>query len=190
MAERRVVFENRLLPYLLVAPQLAVTVVFFLWPAFQALEQSFYLEDAFGFSRQYVEFRNYAELFADPRYLKSFWTTMVFGIAVTVLAMAIAQMAGMIEASMIAARIINVQLPLHAITTTICLVAGWLLIPRYELAGAVIALAICRFPFMLIGVLFLRQKLRAESPRWKQPITTLKERRSLNDSLEDTRRVA
>jgi len=90
MAERRVVFHNRYLPYLLVTPQLLVTVVFFLWPAFQAMEQSLYIEDAFGFSRQFVRFQNYAELFSDPRYLKSFWTTLVFGLAVTGLAMGIA----------------------------------------------------------------------------------------------------
>ena len=90
MAERRVVFKHRFLPYLLVTPQLVVTVVFFLWPAFQAMEQSFYLEDAFGFSRQFVKFENYQALFSDPRYLKSFWTTLVFGLSVTGLAMGIA----------------------------------------------------------------------------------------------------
>jgi sn-glycerol 3-phosphate transport system permease protein len=90
MAERRVVFQNRWLPYLLVAPQLVVTAVFFLWPALQAVEQSFYLEDAFGFSRQFVKLENYELLFGDPRYLKSFWTTLVFGVAVTALAMGIA----------------------------------------------------------------------------------------------------
>lgn len=90
MAERRVVFHNRLLPYLLVIPQLVVTVVFFLWPALQAMEQSFYLEDAFGFSRQFVRLENYAELFRDPRYLESFSTTLIFSVAVTALAMGIA----------------------------------------------------------------------------------------------------
>jgi len=90
MAERRVVYSNRVLPYLLVAPQMAVTVVFFLWPAYQAMEQSFYIEDAFGFSRQFVGVENYGILFSDPRYLKSFWTTLLFGSAVTALAMGIA----------------------------------------------------------------------------------------------------
>ena len=90
MAERRVVFKNRYLPYLLVVPQLLVTAVFFLWPALQAVEQSFYLEDAFGFSRQFVRLENYQMLFSDPRYLKSFGTTLVFGLSVTGLAMGIA----------------------------------------------------------------------------------------------------
>ena len=52
--EKRVTFSNRWLPYLLVAPQIAITLVFFIWPAYRALEQSFFLEDAFGFSRQWV----------------------------------------------------------------------------------------------------------------------------------------
>ena len=90
MAERRVVFKNPYLPYLLVVPQLAVTVVFFLWPALQAMEQSLYIEDAFGFVRHFVRFENYEALFADPRYLKSFWITLVFGLSVTGLAMGIA----------------------------------------------------------------------------------------------------
>jgi hypothetical protein len=90
MAERRVVFKNRYLPYLLVVPQLLVTAVFFLWPAFQAMEQSFYLEDAFGFSRQFVRLENYQLLIDDPRYLKSFGITLVFGLSVTGLAMGIA----------------------------------------------------------------------------------------------------
>ena len=90
MAERRVVFHNRVLPYLLVTPQLVVTVVFFLWPAFKAMEQSFYLEDAFGFSREFVLLANYRELFSNPRYLESFWTTLIFGASVTALAMGIA----------------------------------------------------------------------------------------------------
>ena len=48
--EKRVVFRHKVLPYLLVAPQIAVTLVFFIWPASQALLQSFLQEDAFGTS--------------------------------------------------------------------------------------------------------------------------------------------
>lgn len=86
---KRVVFRSRLLPYLLVAPQIAVTLVFFFWPSYQALESSLFVEDAFGFSRTWVGLRNYAELFADPGYLKSFRTTLVFGLSVAVLSMAL-----------------------------------------------------------------------------------------------------
>ena len=88
--QKRVVFRSRLLPYLLVAPQIAVTVVFFFWPSYQALESSFFLEDAFGFAREWVGLLNYTELFNDPGYLRSFRTTMIFGLSVAFLAMSLA----------------------------------------------------------------------------------------------------
>jgi sn-glycerol 3-phosphate transport system permease protein len=88
--EKRVVFRNWWLPFLLVAPQIAVTLVFFIWPAWQALESSLYIEDAFGFSRTFVWFENFEALFNDASYLRSFWTTLVFGLSVTVLSMSMA----------------------------------------------------------------------------------------------------
>ncbi|MEL7462947.1 MAG: sn-glycerol-3-phosphate ABC transporter permease UgpA [Pseudomonadota bacterium] len=87
--QKRVIFRHRWLPYLLVAPQIIVTVIFFFWPAYRALETSFFIEDAFGFSRNWVGLQNYIELFANPSYLRSFWTTLVFGFGVTFLAMSI-----------------------------------------------------------------------------------------------------
>ncbi|MCM2561640.1 sn-glycerol-3-phosphate ABC transporter permease UgpA [Lutimaribacter sp. EGI FJ00015] len=88
--QKRVVFRNRWLPYLLVAPQIAVTLIFFIWPAYQALETSFFVEDVFGFSRNFVWFENFTRLFADKGYLRSFWTTLVFGLSVTFLSMSMA----------------------------------------------------------------------------------------------------
>ncbi|MEL6225495.1 MAG: sn-glycerol-3-phosphate ABC transporter permease UgpA [Pseudomonadota bacterium] len=93
--QKRVQFRGRWLPYLLVLPQIAVTLVFFIWPSWQALEQSFYLEDAFGFSRQFVGFENYAALFRDPGYLRSFWTSLIFGLSVTALSMSFALLMAM-----------------------------------------------------------------------------------------------
>ncbi|MEM1382826.1 MAG: sn-glycerol-3-phosphate ABC transporter permease UgpA [Pseudomonadota bacterium] len=90
MAERRVIYRQRLLPILLVAPQLAITLVFFLWPAGQAIEQSFYLEDAFGLSREFVAGLNYEALVGDTRYYRSFLTTLIFGLWVTALSIGIA----------------------------------------------------------------------------------------------------
>jgi sn-glycerol 3-phosphate transport system permease protein len=87
--QKRVVFRSRLLPYLLVLPQIAITIAFFFWPSYQALESSFFIEDAFGFSREWVWLDNYYELFSDPGYLKSFRTTLLFGFSVAFLAMAI-----------------------------------------------------------------------------------------------------
>jgi len=86
---KRVGFRSRWLPYALVAPQIAITLVFFFWPSYQALESSFFLEDAFGFSRDWVGLRNYQALFSDPSYLRSFKTTLIFGFSVAFLAMAL-----------------------------------------------------------------------------------------------------
>jgi sn-glycerol 3-phosphate transport system permease protein len=80
--EKRVTFRSAWLPYVLVAPQLAITVVFFFWPASQAVWYSFQLQDAFGLSSQFVGFENFRTLFRDPHYLQSFKTTAVFSIAV------------------------------------------------------------------------------------------------------------
>jgi sn-glycerol 3-phosphate transport system permease protein len=88
--EKRVFFRNWWLPYLLVAPQIVVTLVFFIWPAYQALEMSFYIEDAFGFSRNFVGLENFTRLFSDPGYLRSFRTTLIFGLSVTILSMGMA----------------------------------------------------------------------------------------------------
>jgi sn-glycerol 3-phosphate transport system permease protein len=80
--EKRVVFQSKWLPYALLAPQIAVTVVFFFWPAVQALYYSFLVQDAFGLSSQFVWFQNFTELFKDTRYLESFKTTVIFSVAV------------------------------------------------------------------------------------------------------------
>ena len=76
--EKSAVFNNRLLPYLLLIPQLIITFVFFYWPASQAIWQSFLREDAFGLTSEFVGFENYAHLFGQPEYYKSMVTTVVF----------------------------------------------------------------------------------------------------------------
>ncbi|MDX1400989.1 MAG: sn-glycerol-3-phosphate ABC transporter permease UgpA, partial [Kiloniellales bacterium] len=88
--QKRVIFDNKLLPVLLLAPQLFVTLVFFIWPALQALYQSFLLEDAFGLSRQFVWFDNFTALFSDERYVSSFLKTLVFSAATTFISMSLA----------------------------------------------------------------------------------------------------
>ena len=88
--EKSVVFNNRLLPYLLLLPQLVITFVFFYWPASQALWQSFLREDAFGLASEFVGFENYQTLFAQPEYYKAMLTTVVFSTLVASLSLAIA----------------------------------------------------------------------------------------------------
>src|SRR5512135_3303840 len=88
--EKRVVFRSRWLPYALVAPQLLVTLVFFFWPAVQALYQSLLIQDAFGAKTQFVWFDNFKDLFSDSHYLASFKVTAVFSLLVTVIGLAVA----------------------------------------------------------------------------------------------------
>jgi sn-glycerol 3-phosphate transport system permease protein len=80
--EKRVVFRSAWLPYVLVAPQLAITVVFFFWPALQAVWYSFQLQDAFGLQTEFIGLENFRALFRDEIYLQSFKTTAVFSVAV------------------------------------------------------------------------------------------------------------
>lgn len=67
--EKRVVFRHAVLPYILLAPQILVTVVFFFWPASQALYQSVLREDPFGLNSEFIWFENFTELFAQADYL-------------------------------------------------------------------------------------------------------------------------
>jgi sn-glycerol 3-phosphate transport system permease protein len=80
--EKRVVFRSAWLPYALVAPQIAVTIVFFFWPAVQAGWYSLQLQDAFGERTQFVGLANFAALFSDANYLHSFKVTAVFSVLV------------------------------------------------------------------------------------------------------------
>ena len=86
--QRRVVFDGKVLPYLLVAPQLLVTIVFFFWPAGQAIVQSVTGGDAFGLSTRFVGAANFSDLFANPDYGASFALTALFSFAVALLALA------------------------------------------------------------------------------------------------------
>ena len=80
--EKRVRFKSWWLPWVLIAPQMAVVLVFFFWPAGQALFQSVLQEDAFGTSSQFVGLQNFQRLWDDDTYLASFKTTAVFSILV------------------------------------------------------------------------------------------------------------
>src|ERR1043165_6561066 len=88
--EKRAIFSHRLLPYALLVPQLIITVVFFYWPASQAVWQSFLLQDAFGLSTSFVWVDNYRALFSDPSYFHTIVTTIIFSGSVAVLSLSIA----------------------------------------------------------------------------------------------------
>jgi len=80
--EKRVRFHSRWLPWLLIAPQMAIVLVFFFWPAGQALLQSVQQQDAFGASTEWVGLENFANLLADESYLDSFKITALFSVLV------------------------------------------------------------------------------------------------------------
>ena len=87
--EKRVRFKSAWLPWLLVAPQLAIVIVFFFWPAGQAIYQSFLRAAAFRTSPEFVGLENFTQLFNDPSYLASFKTTLIFSVLVAVLGLSI-----------------------------------------------------------------------------------------------------
>ena len=88
--EKRVFFRSVWLPYLLVAPQLVITLVFFFWPAAQALWFAFLRQDAFGMKSEFAGLDNFRDLLADSNYLQSFQVTAVFSVLVAVGGLALA----------------------------------------------------------------------------------------------------
>ena len=87
---KRVQFSHSLTPYFFIAPQIVIIVIFFLWPAAQAVKQSFMLEDAFGLSSRFVWFRNYEDMILNEAWVQSAGFTLVFSFLVTFLSLAIA----------------------------------------------------------------------------------------------------
>lgn len=86
---KRSFFKSKYLPYLLILPQMVVTLTFFYWPAIQGIIQSFLLSDPFGRKSTFVWFYNYRELFTDPLYLKSIFITCTFSIAVAAVSLSL-----------------------------------------------------------------------------------------------------
>jgi sn-glycerol 3-phosphate transport system permease protein len=80
--EKRVFFRSSWLPWLLLLPQMAVILVFFFWPAAQAILQSLQQQDAFGTSVEFVGLANFQQLLDDPSYIESFKTTAFFSVMV------------------------------------------------------------------------------------------------------------
>ncbi|MEZ0172389.1 sn-glycerol-3-phosphate ABC transporter permease UgpA [Microvirga sp. TS319] len=88
--EKRAHFSGWTLPLLLILPQMAITVIFFYWPASQAIWQSFLREDAFGLSSEFVGFENYLGLFEQPEYYRAMVTTVIFSSLVAFFSMSCA----------------------------------------------------------------------------------------------------
>src|SRR5258705_12404431 len=90
--EKRSIFNHRFLPYALLLPQIVITLVFFYWPASQAVWQSFLLQDAFGLRTDFIWLENYRDLLAQGDYYRAMGTTAIFSIAVGALSLSIALM--------------------------------------------------------------------------------------------------
>jgi sn-glycerol 3-phosphate transport system permease protein len=86
----RAVFPNRWLPYALVAPQIAITVVFFFWPAVKSLQLSLFRVSPFGDRMTFVRLENFTALLSDPDYYRSVVNSLVFAAGVTVLSVGLA----------------------------------------------------------------------------------------------------
>lgn len=104
MQTKRMTFSNRWLPYLLLAPQVIITLVFFVWPATQALWQSMLRQDAFGIRTTFVWFRNFERLFDNPNYLESMKTTAIFALGTSLLSMSLALLMAVMVNRMIRSR--------------------------------------------------------------------------------------
>jgi sn-glycerol 3-phosphate transport system permease protein len=102
--DRRTIFNGRLLPYLLLAPQLLLTIFFFYWPAGNAAWSSLLAEDAFGQGSIFVGLDNFHDLLTDPLYLQSVLRTLFFCAAVSVLAIGIALLLAVVADRQIAGR--------------------------------------------------------------------------------------
>ncbi len=88
--EKRAHISGWTLPLLLILPQMAITLVFFYWPASQAIWQSFLREDAFGLASEFVGFENYVSLFEQPEYYRAMVTTAIFSSLVAFFSLACA----------------------------------------------------------------------------------------------------
>lgn len=86
---KRVQFSSPLLPYLFLAPQLAVIFVFFYWPSVQAVSSSFYIEDPFGFGSTFVGMSNYTDVLTSGQYRGIALFTVVFTALVTLFSLSI-----------------------------------------------------------------------------------------------------
>jgi len=87
METKRTTFPNKALPYAFIAPQLLITLIFFIWPAAQAIRASFERQDPFGFSTTFIGLAQYARLLQDQYYLASISRTLGFAAAVTIISM-------------------------------------------------------------------------------------------------------
>lgn len=104
MQTKKLTFRNAWLPYLLLAPQVVITAIFFLWPAGQALYQSLLRQDAFGFNTTFVGLDNFTRLFQDDLYVNALQVTLIFSVGTTLLSMSVALLLAVLVNRMLRSR--------------------------------------------------------------------------------------
>jgi sn-glycerol 3-phosphate transport system permease protein len=104
MQTKRTTFPTSWLPYALVAPQVIVTLIFFIWPAGQALYQSVLRQDPFGLRSTFVGLDNFSRLLEDAVYLNALQVTAVFAVGATLLSMSLALLFAVMVNKMIRSR--------------------------------------------------------------------------------------
>jgi len=114
------------LPLLLVAPQLLLTAVFFLWPAGEAIWSSTQRQDAFGLRTEFVGFENFSDLFSDPLYLESAGRTVLFCVVVSMLAMGVALVLAVMSDAVVCGQSVAAVLWIIVLHPQIGLVGRWL----------------------------------------------------------------
>ena len=80
---KKVQFNSNLSPFLFIAPQLVIILVFLYWPILQTFTDAFTAQDPFGFSKTFVGFDNFELVITDPAYLRSLKFTLIYIFVIT-----------------------------------------------------------------------------------------------------------
>ncbi|KTD21635.1 ABC transporter permease subunit [Legionella londiniensis] len=76
--------QHSKIAFVLIAPQVFITFLFFIWPALSAVWQSLFYSDAFGLHSRFAGFGNFIDLFSTPEYRHAFMITCVLSFFVTI----------------------------------------------------------------------------------------------------------
>ena len=80
---KKVQFNSNLSPFLFIAPQLIIILIFLYWPIIQTFTDAFTVQDPFGFSKTFVWFDNFELVITDPAYVRSFKFTLIYIFVIT-----------------------------------------------------------------------------------------------------------
>ncbi len=167
--ERRTIFEHRWLPALLIAPQLLLTMFFFLWPAGQAVLSSLQSEDPFGLSTRFVGLDNFTALFEDELYRDTIRRTVVFCAGTAMLSMGLALLLAVFADRELRGRGVYRTLLIwpYAVAPAVAAVL-WILMmhPQIGLAGAWLNRRGVAWDYKLNGIQAMAMVILASA--WKQ----------------------